>query len=52
MSRTLRLSRSEGEITELRLREDKIWVLDGKTVKKHKGKSNPDAAFIEKTKGA
>lgn len=52
MSRTLRLSRGEGEITELRLREDKMWVLDGNKVKKHKGKSNPDAAFIEKIKGA
>lgn len=52
MSRTLRLSRGEGEITELRLREDKMWVLDGIKAKKHKGKSNPDAAFIEKIKGA
>lgn len=52
MSRTLRLSRGEGEITELRLREDKMWVLDGYKVKKRKGKSNPDAAFIEKIKGA
>lgn len=50
MSRTLRLSRSEGEITELRLREDKMWVLDAKQPKKHKGKSNPDAAFIEMIK--
>ena len=51
MSRTLRLSRSEGAITELRFREDKMWVLDGNKVKKHKGKSNPDAAFIRMIKG-
>lgn len=50
MSRTLRLSRSEGAITELRFREDKMWVLDGNKVKKHKGKSNPDAAFIRMIK--
>ena len=51
MSRTLRLARGEGAITELRLREDKMWVLDGNKVKKHKGKSNPDAAFIQMIKG-
>lgn len=51
MSRTLRLSRGEGAITELRLREDKMWVLDGNKLKKHKGKSNPDAAFIQMIKG-
>lgn len=50
MSRTLRLSRGEGAITELRLREDRMWVLDAKQPKKHKGKSNPDAAFIEMIK--
>lgn len=46
MSRTLRLTR-EGSITELRLREDKMWILDGNPLKKRKGKSNADAAFIE-----
>ncbi len=51
MSRTLRLSRGEGAITELRLREDKMWVLDGNKLKKHKGKSNPDAAFVQMIKG-
>lgn len=51
MSRTLRLARGEGPMTELRLREDKMWVLDGNKVKKHKGKSNPDAAFIQMIKG-
>ena len=52
MSRTLRLSRGEGEITELRLREDKMWVLDGNKLKKHKGKTNADAAFIQMIRGA
>lgn len=51
MARTLRQSRGEGDITELRLREDKMWILDGNKLKKHKGKSNPDAAFIEQIKG-
>lgn len=52
MSRTLRLTRSEGAITELRLREDKMWVLDSNPAKKRKGKkANPDAAFIEMVKG-
>lgn len=55
MSRTLRLSRGEGAITELRLREDKMWVLDGNKQKKRKskgkGKSNADAAFVEMIKG-
>ncbi|MGO2713257.1 phage baseplate assembly protein [Pseudomonas helleri] len=46
MSRTLRLTR-QGSMTELRFREDKMWVLDGNPLKKHKGKSNKDAAFIE-----
>lgn len=46
MSRTLRLTR-QGSITELRFREDNMWVLDGNPLKKHKGKSNKDAAFIE-----
>jgi len=54
MSRTLRMTRAEGAITELRLREDKMWVLDSNPVKKRKGKgkkANPDAAFIEMIKG-
>lgn len=52
MSRTLRLTRREGRITELRLREDKLWVLDGNPTKKRKGKkADPDAAFIEMIKG-
>lgn len=52
MSRTLRLTRGEGAITELRLREDKMWVLDSNPAKKRKGKkANPDAAFIEMVKG-
>ncbi|MFK3641398.1 phage baseplate assembly protein [Pseudomonas protegens] len=53
MSRTLRLSRGEGAITELRLREDKMWVLDGNKLKKRKGKkSNDDAALIEIIRGS
>lgn len=50
MSRTLRLTR-DTSITELRMREDKMWILDGNPVKKHKGKSNPDAGFIQKIRG-
>ncbi|MHC8308201.1 hypothetical protein ACYZUC_01085 [Pseudomonas sp. GT1P32] len=50
MSRTLRLSRGEGAFTELRLREDKMWVLDGNPIKKRKGKADPDADFIQKIK--
>lgn len=50
MSRTLRLTKSEGVVVELRLREDKMWVLDGNKLKKHKGKTNPDADFIEMVK--
>lgn len=53
MARTLRLMRGQqGAITELRLREDKMWVLDGAKLKKHKGKANPDAAFIEQIRSA
>lgn len=53
MARTLRLTRSDGPITELRLREDKMWVLDGNPTKKRKGKkANPDAALIEIIRGA
>lgn len=53
MSRTLRLTRGEGAITELRLREDKMWVLDGNPAKKRKGKkADPDAAFVEKIRRA
>lgn len=52
MARTMRLTRGQGAITELRLREDKMWVLDGAKIKKHKGKSNPDAAFIEQIRSA
>jgi len=51
MARTLRLSRGEGAITELRLREDRMWVLDAKPLKKQKGKADQDAAFIELIKG-
>ncbi|WP_095157191.1 phage baseplate assembly protein [Pseudomonas sp. Irchel 3E13] len=52
MARTLRLTRGEGPITELRLREDKMWVLDSNPAKKRKGKKgNADAAFIEMIKG-
>ncbi|WP_230015816.1 phage baseplate assembly protein [Pseudomonas chlororaphis] len=52
MARTLRLTRGEGAITELRLREDKTWVLDSNPTKKRKGKkANPDAAFIEMIRG-
>ena len=39
MSRTLRLTRGQGAITELRLREDKMWVLDSRPTKKRKGKA-------------
>lgn len=52
MSRTLRLTRREGAITELRLREDKLWVLDANPVKKRKGKADADAAFIEKIRAS
>ncbi|UCZ84463.1 phage tail protein [Pseudomonas sp. L5B5] len=52
MARTMRLTRGQGAITELRLREDKMWVLDGAKIKKHKGKLNPDAAFIEQIRSA
>ncbi|WP_323114343.1 phage baseplate assembly protein [Pseudomonas guariconensis] len=38
MSRTLRLTRAQGAITELRLREDKMWIIDGRKLKKRKGK--------------
>ncbi|MEX5343022.1 phage baseplate assembly protein [Pseudomonas sp. I2] len=52
MARTLRLARNQGAYTELRLREDKMWVLDGNPLKKHKGKkSNADAAFIQMVRG-
>ncbi|WP_160286824.1 phage baseplate assembly protein [Pseudomonas knackmussii] len=51
MARTLRLTRGEGAITELRLREDKMWVLDGNPLKKHKGKTNNDAGFIQELWG-
>lgn len=51
MARTLRCSRGEGEITELRLREDKMWVLDAIKQKKHKGKANNDAKLIELIRG-
>lgn len=54
MARTLRLTRREGAITELRLREDKTWVLDSNPSKKRKGKgkkAGADAAFIEMIKG-
>ncbi|MBP5056337.1 phage baseplate assembly protein [Pseudomonas chlororaphis] len=52
MSSTLRVTRSEGCIAELRLREDKMWVLDGNPTKKRKGKkADPDAALIELYKG-
>lgn len=48
MSRTLRVTRREGAITELRLREDKMWVLDGnKSKKQKKRKGDADAAFIQ-----
>lgn len=52
MARTLRQTRREGAITELRLREDKMWVLDANPSKKHKGKADPDAAFIEQIRSA
>jgi len=50
MSRTLRTSRSEGAITELSLREDKMWVLDANPLKKRRGKVDQDAAFIKQIK--
>ncbi|MCY1560613.1 hypothetical protein D9M68_977680 [compost metagenome] len=49
MSRTLRLTRGQGSITELLLREDRAWVLDGnpgKTGRKRKG--GADAEFIQR----
>lgn len=48
MARTLRLKRIGGAITELRLREDKTWILDGNKSKKRKQrKGAADAAFIQ-----
>lgn len=50
MARTLRLTRGQGAYTELRMREDKMWVLDGNPLKKHKGKkskTDADASFIQ-----
>jgi prophage tail gpP-like protein len=35
MARTLRLTRSGGALTELRLREDKTWVINAQPVKRH-----------------
>ncbi|WP_282339383.1 phage baseplate assembly protein [Pseudomonas sp. PS02288] len=46
MSRTLRLTR-QGAITELRLREDKTWVLDANPPAKKKRKGAADAALME-----
>ncbi|MGQ7818831.1 phage baseplate assembly protein [Metapseudomonas furukawaii] len=47
MSRTLRLTRGQGSITELQLREDRAWVLDGNPEKKgRKRKGDADAEFI------
>lgn len=37
MARTLRLTRGAGAVTELRLREDKTWVINAQPVK-HRGK--------------
>lgn len=54
MARTLRLARNQGAYTELRMREDKLWVLDGNPLKKHKGKKSKvdaDAAFINMIRG-
>lgn len=54
MARTLRLARNQGAYTELRMREDKLWVLDGNPLKKHKGKkskADADAAFINMIRG-
>ncbi|WP_070094866.1 phage baseplate assembly protein [Pseudomonas sp. GTC 16473] len=50
MARTLRLARNQGAYTELRMREDKLWVLDGNPLKKHKGmksKVDADVSFIQ-----
>ncbi|MGJ8523009.1 hypothetical protein R84981_001702 [Carnimonas sp. R-84981] len=60
MSRTMRLTRGEGAVTELRLREDKTWVLDANPPKTHKGSKSKSAAggktadqeFEEKVKAA
>jgi len=46
MARSLRLTRREGATCELRLREDKTWVLDGNKLKK-KRKTDPNADFIK-----
>ncbi|MNO39935.1 phage late control protein GPD [compost metagenome] len=50
MSRTLRLARQGGAYTELSLREDRAWVLDGNPPrrKRGKGKADADAEFIER----
>lgn len=51
MSRTLRLTRSQGSITELHLREDHAWVLDGNPRKKgRKRKGDADAEFIARVR--
>lgn len=42
MARTLRLSRREGAQTELRLREDKVWVIDARVHRKRKTKGLED----------
>lgn len=51
MGRTLRLTRRDGAITELRLREDKLWVLDA-DARRRKGKNDPDADFIQRLRSA
>lgn len=51
MSRTLRLTRQAGAITELRLREDKTWVLDANPPAKKRRKGDSDAAFIQELWG-
>ncbi|MNJ72897.1 hypothetical protein D3C77_696160 [compost metagenome] len=51
MSRTLRLTRREGAITELRLREDNMWVLDANPVKKRKGDNGEALRVMQKAAG-
>ena len=51
MARTLRLTRSDGPITELRLREDKMWVLDGNPTKKRRARKPTRTRHSSKSSG-
>lgn len=51
MARTLRLTRTGGAFTELRLREDKAWVLDANPGKKRKSDSDEELRVMRKARG-